>query len=1062
MPFPQTQVVPIQFSGGLNSKIASFTLDQPYLDACENGRYMLEGQIDKRPGFNLLSTNIQGGGNISAGSALTTFNGELLLLDGTNIYSYQSTDQTWIDKGNVFSTVNSQVRVLNSKVSTQSNPDVTTANGISLYVWEDNRSYPPKSNGVRYSVYNNATGTIVLSDQQLYVAGSRPKVVTDGATFFVYYAASSQALLGATVPVGAPSTVTSNLADIVSDGQPSSGGQTIPYDVCLYNGAPLMAYASQSGLRLGAPIGAPASGFPSQVIVNTTTITVIAIAIDSLDRVWLSWCNGTDTFLCVLEKVGGSWAFVAEPFVPNVITPTIAVNIALHADMQPGTMNATFEIAQAGSANVNNNFCNNYLCSTAQGSGGFAVGVPSLIGQMRGVGLASKPFRYGDDLFVHTIAQSNLQSTYFTRCLTKGLSYVPGTVNIQAANDTELATNFALVSSHAPQNGGTYRTNSLLSQADPVSDGIFLFAGQRKGPFTTWQNAASVNLGCAGYLVEFGASNAFNSVQSNNNLHIVGGVKKIYDGVSCVEDNFVLYPENYLGNGCTVSLASGGSLSWSSSNPPQYEWLVVYEWTDNYGQVQRSSPSVAVAATTTADGQAGVLVGPTLRITEKVQARSSVIVSIYRTQANLPIFYKVTSDADPLVNDPTVDSWTFTDTLSDAQIAANENLYTGSQLPNIVPPPCSLISLYQQRLMINSTEDPDVLWYSQNKFEQDQYNTLALDFNTSFVEGVDSRYGNAITAIGLLDNNLAIFKATSVFLLQGDGPNALDTSGQFNDAALLVSDTGCTDQNSLVFVTQTPNSPGGLLFKSPKGIYLLGRDQSLTYVGAPVEAYNDLTISSASLLSQTNEIVFTTEEGTALVYNYFFNAWSTWTNLPAVDACVWQGQLCLLGAAGDVMVQDATGTVFSDAHADGVTYPVSLLIRTPFLKLSGMQGYQSIFGCYLLGKLQAPHVLQVSVAYDYNPSAQGSVLVNSTIAGAGRWGGLPIWGSTGAWGNNGLFNNYQFQINVNTPRCQSIQFTFQDVQPEPSQGFSLNGLALEVLAIPGPMRLPKQNKVALS
>jgi hypothetical protein len=1048
MPFPQTTIIPIAFEGGLNSKIASFKLDQPYLDACENGTFTLDGQIDKRAGFGLLPTAIQGGGNIARGAALATFNGELLQFDGAKLYSYQSSNQTWIDKGVAFSTTNSQVRVLNTKGATQSNPDVTTANGISVYVWEDNRSYPPSANGIRCSVYNNTTGTLVVSDQQLYQAGARPKIICDGTTFHVFYAASAFQLLKATIPVAEPSTVASNLVNVAGDAL-ASGVNTpsIVYDVCLYNASPLVAYASTSGIKLSNN---------GQVINGNVLAQSIAVCVDSLNTVWVAWSDTTDTYVSAWEFNFTllEWAPVFTAHTLNALAPQVSATIALIEDVEPGNLNLTSEQAISGSANVNNHFCDNYTVSPA--------GVVTFIGQMRGVGLASKPYRYLDNIFVTAVSQSNLQSTYFTRCLTQGLAYVPGTVNIQAANNNELATSFAIVSSHAPSNGGGYRTNSLLSQADPVSPGVYLFAGQRKGPFTTWQNATSVNLGCAGYLTTFGGANAFNSVQSNNNLHIVGGVKKIYDGVSCVEDNFLLFPENYLGFGCTATLSSGGNLGYASSGPSQYQYQVVYEWTDNYGQVQRSTPSVALSVTTTAANQQATLVIPTLRVTEKVQARSSIIVSVYRTQLNLPIFYKVTNDASPLINDTTVDTLTFTDMLSDAAIAANENLYTGSQLANTAPPPCSLISLYQQRLFINSTEDPDVLWYSQNRFEQDQYNTIALDFNSEFVEGIDSRLGSTITAIGLLDNNLAIFKETSAFLLQGDGPNALNTSGQFNDALLLVSDTGCVNQSSLVFVTQTPNSPGGLLFQSPKGIYLLGRDQSLTYIGAPVEAYNGLTITAANLLAQTNEIVFTTSEGTALVYNYFFNTWSTWTNLPAVDACMWNGQLCVLTASGAVMVQDNTDTVFADSHPNGVTYPVSLMIRTPFLKLSGMQGYQSIFGCYLLGTLQAPHILQVSVAYDYNPSVQGNVLINSSIAGGGRWGGLPVWGSKGAWGNGSLFSNYQWQIAVNSPRCQSIQFTFQDVQPTASQGFSLNGIALEVLALPGPMRLPKAAKVALS
>ena len=251
------------------------------------------------------------------------------------------------------------------------------------------------------------------------------------------------------------------------------------------------------------------------------------------------------------------------------------------------------------------------------------------------------------------------------------------------------------------------------------------------------------------------------------------------------------------------------------------------------------------------------------------------------------------------------------------------------------------------------------------------------------------------------------------------------------------------------------------LFKSPKGIYLLGRDESITYIGAPVEQYNDLTITSANLLAQTNQIVFTTLEGTALVYNYFFNAWSTWVDLPAVDACVWNGQLAVLRANGTVMLQDLTGTVFADTYGDGVSYPVSLTIQTPWLKLAGQLGYQSVYGIYLLGLLQAPHILQASVAYDYNGASLGSVLINSNIAQAGRWGGNPAWGANGAWGNTGLNSNYLWQINVNNPRCTAIQFTFQDVQPEASQGFSLCGLSLELLALQGPTRVPQAGKVGM-
>lgn len=1055
-PFPNTILVPLQFSGGLNSKIPEFSLDQPYLQSLQNGTYNQIGQVDKRSGFICVSTKIQGGGNIDSGATITTFNNELLLLDGTTLYSYQPEEDVWISRGAIFPTSNRQIKIISTKTATQSGPDCTSANHISLYAWEDNRVSPTTAAGVRYTVINNQTNTVIVYDKQVYAFGTRPKVITDGTTFYLFYVASTDTILYDTIPVARPNTVSSHANILEQDGYSQDGySPAIPYDACMFGSAPLVAYASTTGVRFSK------NHF---LISANTQVNTIGMCVDSNNVVWVAFSDHTDTYISAFRfnLFINNWTTVLAPQVVNSFVSQVSVNLALIEGKDLGSLNLTTEIAQSG----NNNYCNNYVVTTN--------GVSTFIGQMRGEGLASKPFKLGRDIFINTIAQSNLQSTYFTHCLTQGSNFQSGTANIQAGINGALATNFLIVSKHSPTTGGTYRTNSLLSQCDIMGANNFIFAGQRKGPFTSFQNAQQVNLGVAGYSIQFKTANAFNNVQANNNLHIVGGIKKIYDGVSVVEDNYNLFPENADGYGCkivNVVVVDGynqiqstvpGNLTYNPlTQPNQYQWLVVYEWTDNANQVQRSCPSVPITAVTSASGQGVDLVGPMLRLTEKVNPRSPVIISIYRTQDSLPIFYKITDDSNPLVNDPTVDTWTARDTLSDLDIAANENLYTGSQLANNAPPPCDLISLLSNRLIINSTEDPGVLWYSQNKFEQDQYNTLALDWNSSFVKGVSSRFGDDITAIGLLDNQLAIFKETSIFILSGDGPNALLTSGQFNDAAPLVADTGCTNQNSLVFITQTPTLPGGLLFKSAKGIYLLGRDETLHYIGAPVEKYNNLTITSANLLTKTNQVVFTTLEGTALVYNYFFNAWSTWENLPAVSACIWQDQLVLLQSDGSVLLQDTTGTVFSDTRPNGVVEPVKLFVTTPWIKLNGLQGYQSVYNVMLLGTLQGPHTLQVQVEYDYNPSIEGAVLIDSSIA-SNRWGGLPIWGSQGAWGNQGIFSNYQFQINLNNPRCEAIRLTISDVNNLTySQGFSLNGLVLECLALPGPMRVPTSNKVGI-
>lgn len=1031
MPFPGTSLIPYEFSGGLNAQIAEYKLDQPNLETAENIRMNQIGQIDKRPGFTSISDNIMGGGNITNGKEITVFNNELIEFDGEYIYSWQPEEQVWINKGSCFSTQCKQIRVLNTKIATQANPDATTSNGVSVYAWEDNRATSNIAQGVRYSVLNTTTNGVIVSDKLVYSFGASPKVVSDGNNFFIFYCASSNDILYSRIPVNRPNTVQENNSVIVVNGWVPDLSPHIAYDVCI--GPENIVWLTYAGSDGFVHATNPSSyGSSQHLTLSAGYALCVASTFDSFGRQWVAWSTSYGTWVN---------AYVAgEPVFPSdrEISSDAACNISIIEGTDKGSAYVSYEIPDGGIGFFN--YVNSSIVSSR--------GIVQQLQQIRAVGLASKLFKQGGNIFMNVIKATSLQSTYLTLCLTH--------FNIPA------------VAKHSPSNGGTLRTNKIMAQCDYISQDTFMFAGQRKGAFTSYANAQTTNLGCAGYTLNFDVANSFGNVTSSNNLHIVGGIKKVYDGISCVEDNFHFFPEMPDGFACDVALSGrNGNLTFSSLNASFYQYNVVYEWTDNYGQVQRSGVGVANSFTTTAVNQATDLTFPTLTITDKISPRTPVSISIYRTIANGSVFYKITDDNNPILNDPTVDTLTYTDIQSDQQIAANENLYTGSQLSNTAPPGCSLISQYQTRVMINQDEDVDVIWYSQNKFEQDQYNTLPLDWNTSFVEGVDSKLGSpaGITALGLLDSSLAIFKETAVFLLQGDGPNALDTSGNFNDAFLLVADTGCSEPKSMVFVTQTQKYPGGLLFKSNKGIYLLGRDQSLYAIGKPVMNYNYLTITGAQLLTTTNEIAFTSVEGTIQVYNYYFDAWYTWTGLPCVASTVWQDKLVILNADGSVMIQDDTNTVFVDTFAHNVVNPVQMSLKTPWVKVSGqMQGRACVYDVMLLGIYQSPHVLQVDVSYDYDPSTKDSVLINSNTA-ANRWGGLPTWGNPyGTWGITS-FSNYQYQINFKYPRgytgagCQSIQLTISDVDNNVnSQAFSLNGLAFEIAPLAGQFNVPTGNK----
>ena len=488
----------------------------------------------------------------------------------------------------------------------------------------------------------------------------------------------------------------------------------------------------------------------------------------------------------------------------------------------------------------------------------------------------------------------------------------------------------------------------------------------------------------------------------------------------------------------------------------QYQYIICYEWTDNFSQIQRGQPSIAntvnlVSSQTTGFGV--ILQVPTLKITDK----NNVSIAIFRTAilaGGLPssIFYKITSDANPLINDPTVDYLTFYDTTfetSDSQIQSNETLYTSQQLFNSAPPSCNLISNYQTRLMLSGMEDPNIIWTSQDRFELDNYNTIPIEFSPLLIEGVDP-VGGAITAIHVLDGNLIIFKEDTIFIMSGDGPNANATNGSFSNATKIPSDAGCINQNSIIEIPGNQFNSGGLMYQSSKGIYLFDRGQINSYIGQQVEQYNNLTITSAELLNDTNEVIFISKEGIILCYNYLFNRWSTWSWIPAVDSCIWNDKLVLLQSNGTILVQ--TPTLYSD---NGKL--ISRTVQLPWLAFAGLQGYQSVMSATLLGHYLSPHVLRISTCYNYNPTPTEPIDISSTVI-SNLFGMQSFFGEAPNFGG-GNFTPYQFQVNFAYPYCQSISLIIKDVPLDNiDQGSILSNINFRVGIFNDPVRLPAKNK----
>lgn len=998
MAFIQKQLYPIPFQKGIDTKTDSKQVLAGNLLTLENGEFTNPGQINKRTGYDILPNIIQGTSNsINEAQAINSYNGECLLFDGVNVYTYIEELSSWAQKGTAQSVVTKDKQIIRTNSAQQLNPDIAIANNIELYVWEDSRN----GGSIRYSIIDAATQAIIVSDTSL-VSGYavKPKCVSFNGQFYIFYTNGLTNLYYKTIsPLNA--TNISTATEIAGDGYLLQSS-VFSYDVAVIG---TKIYCSYLSSHLTAGQIALLSINQNNVLTTenygasgTTAIdgysytSVMNVVGDSEENIWQVWSNGIAIYgSCHTQSM-------IQSLSPTLVYYENGVSIANTITSIEAQTARTLQItAEIYAALPYNQRIVSYTLTKE--------GVATLLGTLRSVGLASKAYNINGNIYVNLAYQSTLNSTYFTSILT-------------GQNP------FAIVGKISPSLGGGLRTNQMLSEIPFSSTNIVKWANLNKGAIISEASTIFSLLGVNSTTLDYENSNRFLTVTQNNNLHIVGGILQIYDGISVVETNFNVPPENI-----TTSVSTGGG----SLGIGSYQYLVTYEWTDNYGQIEISTPSPVITVTTTTATSACKLIIPTLRLTAKKGIRANVSICIYRTAANGTLFNEVTSIIAPLSNNPLVDTVIFTDTISDITASSNRFIYTtGGVLNNVSPPSCSLISLYQNRIVISGLEDPNLILYSQNKQDYSNYNTTPTNFAAENTIGCDP-LGGPITAIKNLDQNLIIFKKTNIFIVQGDGPNNAGGGSSYPNPEMLASDVGCSNPNSIGL------TPNGLMFQSDKGIYLLDRSLNVIFIGAPIQSYNDLTITSTTLVPDKNQVIFTTTLGTALVYDYYVGQWSTFTNHFAEDSIVFQNLFTYITSNG--LVYQSNPNKFTDG-----SIPIYMSWTSPNLSFAQLSGYQRVFNVVLLGTYKGNHTLNVNVAYDFNDvyTQNCSIQINPTNT---------AWGTDGYWGQGtpfgGTFQSYQFRIDFAQQVCTAIRIQISDSMISSyNEGYAISAMTFTVGILP--------------
>lgn len=999
----------MNFSGKLDTKSDSNQISIGNFLELVNIVRTKTGALTKRNGFDkitTLPTDLQ--------TTLTTLGGNLIAT-GSNLYAYsQDTDQ-WINKG-VTQGVNLNVKSIVRSSTAQITPSsVVAPNGLALVTYLD-------AGAAVYVISDTITGEQVVPRTTLPSTATQPKAWILGIYFLVTFldtVGGVTHLQYVAIPIANPFSpkAVANLASNVHD-------LGAPYEAIVSNNNLYFAYWSTSGspdilLNFLTSTLVLGNNPTSVSAYSGGSISVAEDTTQSAPIIWITFWDAGNSGLHArgfnqnLQQVLGSHDLDTSVSINNLTT--VATNGVLTAVYE---LNNTYQ-GPYPVANIESQYIRtNTLTQTG------TVGTHKIV--KLSVGLASKAFIDPSGTIYFLTAYGITSSPTLSNQPSYFLMDLSGNIYMRLAysNGGGFVPNNQI--SNVSYVNGVYYIPYLITDYLATINGTPNGQGPNKGtnlPSGTPVNSIYTQTGVNLAIFEINSKHQYES-EIAGALHLTGGQLWEYDGVRPVEHGFHVWPENIQVTTATTTGSIGAGT---------YYYQFCYEWTDNAGMLHRSAPSIPFSIVTTGSTSKNTCYVPTLRLTEKVSPNPVRIVG-YRWSVAQQVYYQFTSITSPVLNDVTNDYVVIQDTLNDSSILGNTILYTtGGVVEDIAAPPSIDSALYKNRMFLIDAEDQNLLWYSKVVIEN-----VPVEFSdlfTLYIAPTTGAQGSTgpMTAISAMDDKFVIFKNQAIYYLTGNGPDNTGSQNDFSDPIYVTSSVGCTNPNSIVL------TPDGLMFQSDKGIWLLNRGLGTTYIGADVEKYNDILVNSAEVIPGTTQVRFILEDGTLLMYDYYYQEWATFTTVSAISSTLYQGYQTYLNSFGQVF-QELPGS-----YVDG-SNPVLISFLTGWINAAGIKGFERFYLMQMLTTYFTPYTLQVSLAYDFNPSPLQGITVTPDNYTA-PWGGEANWGTGKGWG--GIGNTFPFEIDPKKQKCQTFQVGVQEVYDAtfgvpPGQGLSFSGMTMIV------------------
>ena len=203
-----------------------------------------------------------------------------------------------------------------------------------------------------------------------------------------------------------------------------------------------------------------------------------------------------------------------------------------------------------------------------------------------------------------------------------------------------------------------------------------------------------------------------------------------------------------------------------------------------------------------------------------------------------------------------------------------------------------------------------------------------------------------------------------------------------------------------------------------------------TFIGAPVDDYNESLITDSLVLEDRNQVWFFRSNGETLVFDTYHGQWATFTNQPAAGATIVDGTVryVIPGSSAASFYTESTGT-FQDGATD-----YDVVIETNWLQIGGIQGYQRTRLATFAGKVTGAYDYSLIMTYDL-----GDATTTETFSGTST-----------------TENKWEFK-----PKVQKTEaFRFKLTLSGSNRGFDVTNVNLDVGLKGGVTRLPDANRKA--